>query len=209
MSKEAAEKVLDAKDEAFISFCYVQILDRDGIGTKTKGSSVTGPVQIISEPGADTVVMQALFAGDDPLFFLEVRNEDQYYMYGQFWMDSAKHSEDKVFCTMTPVLTQSLHKAMEKSGTHNFEAKAICPFLRNSTDRPIKVVGTVVEKKFTTKLSGVRLEVARKDWEEFKAYRVRFWKAGKNWSGAEEKKDDKEKDKDKKEGEDDDKMQEG
>jgi len=208
MSKEAADKVFDAQDEAFICYCWLQILDRDGIPNKTKGSTVTAPVQLLSGPSADPVIMEALFDSSDPLFYLEVRNEDQFYLHGQFWMDGAKHSDDKVFCTVTPVLTQSLHKAMESSGTQRFDMKAICPFLLGSTSRPIKVVGNAVEKKFTTKLAGVRLEVPRKDWEEFKAHRVRLWRAGKNWAGADEKKDDK--DKDKKEGEEsgDQKMQE-
>lgn len=199
MSKEAAEKLRDVKDEAFICHCALQVLDRDGIGAKTKGSSIGAPVLITSEEGADTVVMEACFEASDPLFYLEVRNEDQYYLFGQLWMDSAKHSEDKMLCTLTPMLTQGAHKAMEKSGTPSFEMKAVCPYLRNSTTRPIKVTVTTVEKKFTTKLSGIKLEVARKDWDEFKDYRVRFWKAGKNWAGAEEKKDDK----DKKDGEED------
>jgi len=199
MSKEAAEKVRDAKDEAFICHCSLQILDRDGIVCKTKGSSIGGPVHITSEDGADTVVMEAEFNTLDPLFYLEVRNEDQYYLFGQLWMDSAKHSEEKAFCTLTPMLTQAGHKAMEKNSTTNFEMTAICPFLRNSTSRPIKVTAFTKEKKFTTKLAGIKLEAARKDWEEFKDYRVRSWKSGKNWAGAgDEKKDDK----DKKEGED-------
>jgi len=199
MSKEAAEKVRDVKDEAVICYCSLQILDRDGIGAKTKGSSIGGPVHITSEAGADKVVMEAEFETADPLFYLELRNEDQFYLFGQLWMDSAKHSEDKAFCTLTPMLTQAAHKSMEKNSTPNFEMNAICPFLRNSTSRPIKVTACTKEKKFTTKLAGIKLEVARKDWEEFKDYRVRFWRSGKNWGGAP---DDKKDDKDKKEGED-------
>lgn len=209
MSKEAAAKVLDAKDEAFICFCSLQTLDRDGIGTKTKGSSVNAPVQLISDEGADPVVMEACFDPKDPLFYLELRNEDQFYLYGQFWMDSASHSEEKVFCKLTPELTLSMHKAMEKSSTQSAQMSAICPFLRNSTSRPVKASVTTVEKKFTTKLAGIKLEIARKDWEEFKAYRVRLWKAGKNWAGAEDKKDEKDKKKEGEEGDEESKMQEG
>merc|ERR1740120_175703 len=104
-------------------------------------------------------------------------------------MDGAKHSEDKMFCTITPNLTQAAHKAMDKNSSKCFEMKAICPFLRDSTSKAITVTATIAEKKFTTKLAGIRLEVPRKDWDEFKDYRVRFWKAGKIWAGAEDKKD--------------------
>merc|ERR1712060_648238 len=81
--------------------------------------------------------------------------------------------------------------AMEKSGSKSFEMKGICPFLRDSTSKAVTVTASIVEKKFTTKLAGIRHEVPRKDWDEFKDYRVRFWKAGKIWAGAEDKKDDK------------------
>jgi len=198
MSKEAAEKVKDAKDEACICYCSLQILDRDGIGLKTKGSSVGGPVHLISEEGADKVVFEALFNADDPLFYMELRNEDQFYIFGHLWMDGSSFNEDKKFLNITPMLTQTAHKAMEKSGTKSFEMKATCPFLRDSTSKAIPITATIVEKKFTTKLAAIKLEIPRKDWDEFKDYRVRFWKAGKIWAGAEDKKDDK---KDKKEGE--------
>merc|ERR1740138_1816750 len=117
------------------------------IGDWTKGSNVGGPVHMVSEEGADKVVFEALFNADDPLFYMELRNEDQYYIFGHLWMDGSSFNDDK---------------------------------------------------KFTTKLASIRIEVPRKDWDEFKDYRVRFWKAGKVWAGAEDKKDDK---KDKKEGE--------
>lgn len=200
MSKEAAEKVLDEKDEAFICHCSFQILDRDGIGIKTKGSSVGAPVHMVSEPGADPVVLKACFEPNDPLFYLELRNEEQFYLFGQLWLDSAKHSEDKAFCTLTPIMTQAIHKAMEKNGVQTFAAQALCPYIKDCTSRPIKVTGSIVEKKFTTKLASMTLEVPRESWMEFKNYRVRIWKVGKNWAGAgdDKKKDD---DKEKKEGE--------
>jgi hypothetical protein len=200
MSKEAAAKVLDENDEAFICYCSVQTLDRDGIGIKTKGSSVGAPVHMVSEPGADPVVMKAVFDPNDPLFYLEVRNEEQFYLFGQLWMDSAKHSEDKAFCTLTPIMTQGIHKAMEKNKTASFALQAQCPYIKDCTSKPIKMEGTTVEKKFTTKLSGIKLEIPRADWMEYKNYRLRGWRVGKNWAGAgDDKKDDK--DKEKKEGE--------
>jgi hypothetical protein len=204
-SKEAAEKVKDAKDEAFICYCSLQILDRDGIGIKTKGSSVGAPVHLVSAPEADPVVMKACFEANDPLFYLELRNEEQFYLFGQLWMDSAKHSEDKALCQLTPMMTQSIHKSMEKSNTKSFEMQAQCPFLRDCTSRPLSVEGTTVEKKFTTKLSSLTVTIPRAAWMEFKDYRVRFWQLGKNWGGGgggDDKKDDK--DKEKKEGEEED-----
>jgi len=207
MSKEAAEKVKDAKDEVCIMYCSLQILDRDGIAVQTKGSSVGGAVHMISEEGADKVVFEVLFNADDPLFYMELKNEDQFYIFGHFWTDSSKFNEDSKFLNVTPMLTQAAHKAMEKSGSKSFEMKAICPLLRDSTSRAVTITASITEKKFMTKLSGIRLEVARKDWDEFKDYRVRRWKAGKIWNGAEDKKDDKDKKEGEGEGEDGDKKE--
>mmetsp|Transcript_4893 Transcript_4893/g.9964 ORF Transcript_4893/g.9964 Transcript_4893/m.9964 type:complete len:210 (+) Transcript_4893:68-697(+) len=208
MSEKAAAKVLDEKDEAFIGFCNVQLLDQDGIGMKTKGSSIQAPLHMVSEAGAGTVVLEALFEPSDPLFYLEVRCEEQYFLMAQMWLDGAKYSEDKALCSMIPVKTMDIKKQMEKTGTANFEGKAQIPVIRNWTKRLCKVTGATEEKKFTTKLSGLRVEIPRDAWMEYKQYRVRLWQSGKNWAGQGDKEDDKDKKKDGEEKEGDDKKME-
>lgn len=194
MSKGAAAKVLDEKDEAFIAFCSFQILDRDGIGLRTKGSSISAPVHLVSTAGSDTVILEAEFDANDPLFYLTIRNEEDFYLFGQVWMDSAKCNEDKALCTIVPISTQAICKDMERSGSSNFAAKARCAFLKDAGKRAFTVTGATAEKKFQTKLAGIRIEISRDAWMEFKNYRVRFWQMGKNYGGApEEKKDDKDK----------------
>jgi len=198
MSEKAAAKVLDEKDEAFCAHCSLQVLDQDGIPVKTKGNSVQAPLVLTSPVGADTLVMEACFEASNPLFFLEIRQEEQFYLWGQVWMDGPKYSEASHFCTLSPIRTQDVHRDMEKRSSTSFEAKANCPYLRNNTSKMLKVTCETEEKRFKTKLTKVIFSVPKDDWMEYKQYRVRLWKAGKNWAGAG---DDKDKDKDKKDGE--------
>lgn len=199
MAKEdkAATKLLDENDEAWCGFCSIQVLDQDGMQQKTLGGNAKAPLHLVSEEKANTVVLEANFGvPQDPLFFLEVRNEENFYLWGQFWGDGPKWSEQSHFCTMVPIRTQDCHKAMEKNGNTSFSAQCHCAFLKNSPDKLFTITFETKELKFKTKLTKLKLEVPREAWVEWKNYRLRMWKSGKNWKG-EEKDDDKDKDKDK------------
>jgi len=199
-SKKAEKKVFDEADEAFCGYVSLQALDQDGISGRTIGSSVTAPVHIVSAPGDDVVLMEAHFLATNPLFFLELRNEEQFYLWGQWWMDGPSHAANKEICTLVPIRMQECHKQQEKT-PNEFKAAAMCDFLRNSTSRLLDVQLTTVEKKFKTKLTKVTLAMPREAWMEYKAYRVRLWKASKAMQGQEkEDKKDEKKDEEKKDG---------
>merc|ERR1712032_135167 len=198
--KEAEKKVLDEKDEAFCGFCSIQQLDQDGISGRTLGSNVKAPLNIVSAEGADPMVLEAVFQASNPLFYLELKNEERFYIWGQFWIDNPKHSESNNFCTLTPQLMSECHTQMEKSGSSEFQATALCEFLRNSTSRLLKVTFASEEKKFKTKVTKVSVTVPRDAWMEFKQYRVRLWKAGKNWAASEKEDKDEDKEGEKKDG---------
>eukprot|EP00429_Kryptoperidinium_foliaceum_P083267 CAMPEP_0176216888 /NCGR_PEP_ID=MMETSP0121_2-20121125/17415_1 /TAXON_ID=160619 /ORGANISM="Kryptoperidinium foliaceum, Strain CCMP 1326" /LENGTH=227 /DNA_ID=CAMNT_0017556013 /DNA_START=59 /DNA_END=739 /DNA_ORIENTATION=- len=200
-SKKAELKVLDENDEAFCGYCSIQTLDQDGISGRTLGSHVKAPAQIVSAPGADPVVFEAVFNPSNPLFFLELRNEEQFYLWGQWWMDGPKHSEASQICSLVPIRMVDCHKQMDSS-PGEFKAQAHCEVLRSSTTRLLPVALQTEEKKFKTKLSKVTFSMPRDAWMEFKQYRVRLWKAGNNWKGVEKDEDeDKKKDEEKKEAE--------
>jgi len=197
--KKAADKVLDADDEAFCGFCSIQLLDQDGMSGKTLGMSVKAPLHITSAPGADSVTMEALFHAGNPLFFLEVRNEEQYYIFGQWWMDGPKHSENSMFLQTIPLKATEAHKQMEKNSNQDFGGEGQCDFLKNSTSRLMKINFSTEEKKFKTKLTKAVVTVPREAWMEFKQYRLKLWKSGKNWAGSEkDDKDEEKKDEEKK-----------
>mmetsp|Transcript_92783 Transcript_92783/g.267891 ORF Transcript_92783/g.267891 Transcript_92783/m.267891 type:complete len:202 (+) Transcript_92783:348-953(+) len=173
------KKVFDESDEAFCGFISLQTLDQDGISGRTLGAMVKAPLHITSEPGADQVVMEALFLPANPLFYLELRSEEQYYLWGQCWMDGPTYSEAKTICVLNPVKMQDCHKHMEKSGGSTFPGAAMCEALRDSAKRQFAVEFTTEEKKFKTKLSKVVLTIPREAWMEFKQHRVRMWKSSK------------------------------
>merc|ERR1719330_1924977 len=136
--------------------------------------------------------MEAHFLAANPLFFLELRNEEQFFLWGQWWMDGPSHSAAKEICELVPLKMQDCHKQQEKT-PNEFRATALCEYLRASTSRLLDVQFTTVEKKFKTKLTKVTLAMPREAWMEYKSYRVRVWKASKLMSSQEkeEKKDEK------------------
>merc|ERR1712129_273688 len=137
------------------------------------------------------------FLANNPLFFLELRNEEQFFLWGQWWVDGPKHSEANQICSLVPIKMQDCHKQMDKS-PNEFKAKAHCEFLKRSTSRLLEVNFNTEEKKFKTKLTKVTLTVPREAWMEFKQYRVRLWKASKNWAATEKDDDEKKKEEEKK-----------
>jgi len=203
--RKAEMKVLDAADEAFVGYLSLQTLDQDGIAGRTLGSGVQAPVKIVSEDGAATVVFEAHFLAENPLFFLELRNEEQFFLWGRWWVGGPKHSEASQVCSMVPIKMQDCHRQEEKT-PHEFKAQAQCEVLRQSTSRLFEVSLATQEKKFKTKVTRATLTMPREAWLEFKQHRVRMWKAGKNWAATEqepeekkeEKKDEKTKEEEKK-----------
>lgn len=101
--QKAELKILDEADEAFVGYISVQSLDQDGIAGRTLGSHVQAPLQIVSAEGAATVVMEAHFLASNPLFFLELRNEEQFYLWGRWWVGGPKHSEANQVCSLVPI----------------------------------------------------------------------------------------------------------
>lgn len=193
-TKKAEKRVFDEDDEAFVGYVSLQTLDQDGITGRTLGSNVKAPVHITTQ--GNMVVMEAHFLATNPLFYLELRNEEQFYIWGQWWMDGPSHSASKEICSLVPLKMQDCHKQQEKT-PNEFTAKALCEFLRNSTSRLLDVQFTTVEKKFKTKLTKVTVSIPKEAWMEYKAYRVRVWKASKLMASQEKDKDeDEEKKKD-------------
>jgi len=197
-NKKAEMKVLDEKDEAFCGYCSIQTVDEFGILGRTLGCGVKAPVHIVSAEGADPVVFETQFLTTNQLWFLEVRNESQFFLCGQWWMDGPKRSESNTFCDLVPIKQTDCHKQMDKT-PDKFTAQGQCELLRNSTSRLMQVDCVTEDKKFKSKLAKVTLTMPREAWMEFKQHRVRLWKAGKNWAGQEkDEDDDKKKDEEKK-----------
>lgn len=194
--KKAEKKVFDELDDFFCGFCSIQNLDQDGIAGQTLGTHIQAPLHILSEPGACPVVMEAVFLGSNPLFYCELRNEEAFYIFGRWWMNGPTYSEANGFCSLVPLKMQDGHKQMETTGTPDFTGTAHCPFIKGSTDldKLFQVSFSTEEKRFKTKITKCTITVPQAAWKEYKAHRVRTWKAGKNWGATEKDADDDKKD---------------
>eukprot|EP00747_Dinoflagellata_sp_TGD_P190177 gnl/TRDRNA2_/TRDRNA2_51455_c0_seq1.p1 gnl/TRDRNA2_/TRDRNA2_51455_c0~~gnl/TRDRNA2_/TRDRNA2_51455_c0_seq1.p1 ORF type:complete len:219 (+),score=71.22 gnl/TRDRNA2_/TRDRNA2_51455_c0_seq1:42-659(+) len=183
---ENAKKVLDEADEFVCGFCALQILDQDGYVKKTKGSSIEAPLHLV--PGADgddSVTLEALFPAN-PLFFLQITNEEGNYLFGRWWLGEAKWSRTNQVVTLIPKDTQAIHKQLDDEGTKTFTADSEMPFLRNAPANLIKVSFETKEQRFVTKLVSAKLQIPKAKWHEWKQYRLKLWKSSKSW-GAEDK----------------------
>jgi len=196
-TKKAEKKVVDENDEAFCGYCGIQTVDEFGILGRTLGCETKAPVRIVSAEGADPVVFEAQFLTTNQLSFLEVRNESQFFLCGQWWMDGSKRSESNTFCDLVPIKQTECHKQIDKT-PDKFTAQGHCEFLRKSTSRLMQVECVTEDKKFKSKLAKVTLTMPREAWLEWKQYRVRLWKASKNTFAQDKGDDDEKKDEEKK-----------
>merc|ERR1719197_1486296 len=98
---------------------------------KTLGGNAKAPLHLVSAEGAPVVVMEAYFGvPTNPLFFLELRNEENFFLYGQWWIGGPKYEETSSLCTTVPIRTQDCHKSIEKNGDGTFTAQTYCEFLK-------------------------------------------------------------------------------
>merc|ERR1719491_2697598 len=173
------------------------IVDSDGYAKQTKGMDIKGPLYMVSDGTAgDPVVLETEFAMN-PLFFIQVPNDENLLLFGQWWIGE-KPSTLTTIGSAIPKSCTMLHKDMEKSSTSVFSLDVEMPLLKGAPSRLVKAQITTKEQKFVTKVTKVRLEVPRASWMEWKTHRHRFSQSAKNQangggggSGSEDKAEDK------------------
>lgn len=194
--KKAEDKIIDAEEKNFCGFCSFSIQDQDGYTRVVKGSSCSGPL-FIEKAGAG-VVISATFT-PNPLHYLEIQRDGNFYLVGNMWYGSEKKSASNLIGALIPKNSEQITTQLENGDVA--ELQVDLPFLKNSGARLAKLKLTTKEQKFITKVVKVELELSAADWEEWKQYRLRFWRLGKTMgaSGApsggddddDKKKDDK------------------
>jgi len=181
--EKAKRKIFDEHDEAFCGFMNLSLIDSDGYAKKTKGCEIKGPLYMVS--GGDSegpVVIESEFAMN-PLFYLQVPNEDGLLLWGQWWLGETATPLTTI-CSAIPKLCQSAHKEMEKASSPEFTLEAEAPLLKGAPGKLYKVTITTREQKFITKVVKVTLEIPRPYWVEWKNHRLRFWQFNKNSSAS-------------------------
>jgi len=195
---KGAKRILDDTEENTCGFASFFILDQDGYGKKTKGSNVEVPWHLVSSEG-DEIVMQAELPAN-PIFYLQVSNEEGNYFWSQWWLADSKRSKTNAICDSIPKDCRLIHKALDGDKVE-FTCEAQVPFLKDSMRRLVTLTFTTKEQKFVTKVTKAVLKMPKASWAEWKEHRLRLWRASKVWGGKDEDdKDDDEKkdDKDKK-----------
>eukprot|EP00746_Dinoflagellata_sp_MGD_P161351 gnl/MRDRNA2_/MRDRNA2_88452_c0_seq1.p1 gnl/MRDRNA2_/MRDRNA2_88452_c0~~gnl/MRDRNA2_/MRDRNA2_88452_c0_seq1.p1 ORF type:complete len:211 (+),score=55.76 gnl/MRDRNA2_/MRDRNA2_88452_c0_seq1:66-698(+) len=192
---KALKKFLDEADEKFCGFCSLQLVDQDGYSRKTKGSNIEAPIQMVKGDGG-SLKMVAEFSNNNPLFYVEVPNQDEIFMFGQIWYGSGSWGRTSQIMNFIPKECKKLHSQMEKEGKAAFTVDAEVPFITDAPSRLLKTTFETVEQRFITKVCRVTVEVPVEVWKEWKSYRSRMFQSWKSWSGKDEnekkkKKDDK------------------
>merc|ERR1712166_695041 len=179
---KATGKFMDEEDENFCGYMSLMIVDSDGYAKKTKGMDIKGPMYMTSDGAkADPVVLEAEFALN-PLFYIQVPNEENLLMFGQWWIGE-KPSTLTTIGSAIPKSTQVAQKDMEKSGTTEFSMDVEMPLLKGAPSRLVRATITTKEQKFVTKVVKAKLEVPRASWKEWKQHR-KFRNFGKNQGGG-------------------------
>jgi len=179
---KSKRKWMDENDENFCGFMSLMIVDSDGYAKKTKGMDCKGPLYMVSDGAAETVVLETEFAMN-PLFYIQVPNEENLLLFGSWWIGE-KPSTLTTIGSAIPKMCQVAHKDMDKSSTSEFTLDVEMPLLKGAPSRLVKATITTKEQKFVTKILKVKLEVPRASWLEWKSHRMRFWQWGKSQSGA-------------------------
>eukprot|EP00414_Alexandrium_minutum_P006874 CAMPEP_0113839202 /NCGR_PEP_ID=MMETSP0328-20130328/10952_1 /TAXON_ID=39455 /ORGANISM="Alexandrium minutum" /LENGTH=198 /DNA_ID=CAMNT_0000807797 /DNA_START=96 /DNA_END=692 /DNA_ORIENTATION=- /assembly_acc=CAM_ASM_000350 len=189
---KGAKRLLDENDEYVCGFCSLQLLDQDGYGKKTKGSSIQVPFHLASSDG-DMIVLESVFPMNQ-LFYLQLPSEEGFNLFGRWWLGE-KWSTNTQICELVVKDCQAIHKALD-GDKKEFTVDAQVPFLRESDTRLIKVNITIKEQRFVTKVARASVQIPKASWLEWKQYRLKLWRMSKVWGG--EDKDDEKKDEEKK-----------
>eukprot|EP00747_Dinoflagellata_sp_TGD_P111570 gnl/TRDRNA2_/TRDRNA2_171250_c0_seq8.p1 gnl/TRDRNA2_/TRDRNA2_171250_c0~~gnl/TRDRNA2_/TRDRNA2_171250_c0_seq8.p1 ORF type:complete len:234 (+),score=82.89 gnl/TRDRNA2_/TRDRNA2_171250_c0_seq8:84-785(+) len=180
---KATSKFMDEADENFCGFMNLIIVDSDGYAKKTKGMDIKGPLYMTSDGATgDPVVLETEFALN-PLFFIQVPNDDNLLMFGQWWVGENKSTLTTIGSAI-PKFTKVALTDMEKSGTSEFSLDVEMPLLKGAPSRLVKATISTKEQKFVTKVVKTKIEIPRASWKEWKQHRNKFRNFGKNQGGG-------------------------
>lgn len=191
--KKAEAKIFDAEDAGFCGFVRLHIVDQDGLARVTKGTNAEGVLHL--EKSGDGCKLVAKFPLN-PLYFLEIPNEQSLYFYGNLWYGDAKKTSTNEIGKVIPANCKDINTQIDKTkdgkkGTG--EVNVFVPFFKDSLNRNLKMKLLTHEERFCTKVVGVEVAFTKAEWEEWKQYRIRFFRQSQAWAGAAGEDEDKDK----------------
>ena len=149
----------------FVGWAHLSIRDADGHSRQVKGSAAQTPM--IAEVVGDKLVIEAELVVSNPLSFIKISNEDQYYFMASFILGSCHHghrSLDHILLQTIPVAC-TVFKDKEE-----LVVDCMVPFAKGPNNRAQMLV-TLSEHKLVTKVSKLRVELPLSVLTEVYAYR--------------------------------------
>jgi hypothetical protein len=171
----------------FVGWAHLSIRDSDGHSRQIKGSSVQTPLLATLSPDGKSVIVEAELVVSNPLSFIRITNEDNYYFTTSFIMGSCHHGHralDHILLQTIPVACTQFKDLDE------LEIECFIPFVKGQNNRA-KMTVSLVEHKLVTKVSKLRTTIPVSVFSEVYLYRDSLIKYKKLETGDEEKGDGK------------------
>merc|ERR1712187_266467 len=93
-------------------------------------------------------------------------------------------------------ITTEMEKGTNGATANSFTCKFEMPLLKNAPKRLQTMTFEIVEEKFVQKVCGMKVEIPKAEWLEWKQHRIRFYRVanaagGSGGEGEDDKQDDK------------------
>jgi len=139
----------------FVGWAHLSIRDSDGHSRQIKGSSVQSPLLATVSADGNSVIIEAELVTSNPLSFIRITNEDNFYFSTSFIMGSCHHGHralDHILLQTIPVPCTAFKDVNE------LNIECYVPFAKGSNNRAQMTV-SLVEHKLVTKISKLSVTI--------------------------------------------------
>jgi len=139
----------------FVGWAHLSIRDSDGHSRQIKGSSVQSPLLATVSADGNSVIIEAELITSNPLSFIRITNEDNFYFSTSFIMGSCHHGHralDHILLQTIPVPCTAFKDVNE------LNIECYVPFAKGSNNRAQMTV-SLVEHKLVTKISKLSVKI--------------------------------------------------
>ena len=149
----------------FVGWAHLSIRDSDGHSRQIKGSSAQTP--LMASTDNTSVVVEAELVTSNPLSFIRITNEDNFFFTASFILGSCHHGHralDHILLQTIPVNCAAFKDVSE------LNIDCLIPFARAPNNRAQMTV-TLVEHKLVTKVAKLRVSIPIQNLNEVYLYR--------------------------------------
>ena len=149
----------------FVGWAHLSIRDSDGHSRQIKGSSAQTPLMATTD--GTSVVVEAELVTSNPLSFIRITNEDNFYFTASFILGSCHHGHralDHILLQTIPVNCAQFKDSSELT------IDCLVPFARSPNNRAQMTV-SLVEHKLVTEVAKLRVVIPTQTLSEVYLYR--------------------------------------